>query len=109
MTTRQRRMQVIKTKKSTLRLKKLCIRRDSNVMLGQFNPNQLPTLAWALIGFTGLAFCQRSKVEKGGTDITQGYRVRRYAYSTHRLQTIILRAFSLVFWTTLIYIPTTHG
>lgn len=32
-------------------------------MLGQFNPNQLPTLAWALTGFTGLAFCQQSEVK----------------------------------------------
>lgn len=40
-----------------------CIRTDSNVMLDQFDPNQLPTLAWDLIGFTGLAFCQQSEVK----------------------------------------------
>lgn len=41
---------------------KQCVKAHSNVMLNQFNPNQLPTLAWALIGFTGLAFCQQSEV-----------------------------------------------
>lgn len=32
-------------------------------MLGQFDPNWLPTLARALTGFTGLAFCQQSEVK----------------------------------------------
>lgn len=44
-------------------------------MLDHFKFSWLPTLAWNLTGFTGLAFCQQSKVnvEKEGKDITQGY------------------------------------
>lgn len=52
----------VKDRKGTLRLKKQCVRTDCSVMLNWFNPNQLPTLAWALIGFIGLAFCQQSEV-----------------------------------------------
>lgn len=53
--------------------KKPYMRTDSSVMLDQFIPNWSPTLEWALTGFTGLAFCQRSEVksrEGGGGGIT---------------------------------------
>lgn len=50
------------------------MRTDFNVMLGQFNPNWLPTLAWALRGFTGLAFCQQSEVK--GREGRDGYYIR---------------------------------
>lgn len=46
-----------------LRLKNQCTRTDSSIMLGQFESNWLPTLAWALTGFTGLAFCQQLEVK----------------------------------------------
>lgn len=52
-----------KIKKVKLRLKNQCIRSDSSIMLGHFESNWLPTLAWALTCFTGLAFCQRLEVK----------------------------------------------
>lgn len=53
------------------------IRADSNDMLGQFDSNWLPTLALALTGFTGLAFCQQPEVT--GREGRDEYHIRLHS------------------------------